>query len=127
RGCRIPPDHKYVAKLPRTLLERVRAAEAAGGVALTRVQAETIGEMRLIQLVGLEIEKLVNDYTAVVGEIEGYEVILADHGKVLAILRNDLEEMRARYGSPRLTTIEDADVDGSVAELIPVTDVAVTD
>ncbi|MBS0198399.1 MAG: DNA gyrase subunit A [Planctomycetes bacterium] len=126
RRFRVPPTHPHAAKLPRRLMDRVRAAEAAGGVALTRVQAETIGAMRLIQLVGLEIERLARDYAALVLEIEGYEAILADHARVLGIIRADCEEMRAKYDSPRRTRIDDADADIQIAELIPVSDVAVT-
>jgi len=126
RRFRIPPDHKHAARLPRRLKERLAAAESAGGVALSRIQAETIGGMRLIQLVGLEIERLVNEYTAITGEIEGYEAILAEHGKVLAIVVADCEEMKARYSSPRVTVIEDAEGDIDIEALIQVEDMAVT-
>lgn len=52
RRYQIPATHPYAAKLPERLLKRVRASEADGGVLLTRFQAETIGGMQLIQLVG---------------------------------------------------------------------------
>jgi len=126
RRFRIPPTHKFVAQLPKRLLERVRAADALGGIALTRVQAETIGAMRLIQLVGLELEKLAKEYNALTGEIEDYERILASEKVILGMVRDDCGEMRARYDSPRRTSIEESDADISIAELIPVTDVAVT-
>ena len=126
RRYQIPASHPYAAKLPERLLKRVRAADPEGGVLLTRLQAETIGGMRLIQLVGLEIEKLAADYTAINADIEGYELILSDNARVMAIIRNDCEEMRARYKSPRLTQIEDAGTDVTIAALIPVEDVAVT-
>jgi DNA gyrase subunit A len=104
----------------------VRDADPRGGVALTRVQAETIGAMRLIQLVGLEIERLVNDYTRLVEEIEGYEIILAEHRRVLDIIVEDCEEMKARYGRDRRTSIEDAAGDIDLASLIQEQDMAVT-
>ncbi|CAG0977233.1 DNA gyrase subunit A [Phycisphaerales bacterium] len=126
RRFRIAADHKHAARLPAGLLARIRAAEALGGVALTRVQAETIGGMRLIQLVGLEIERLVADYVAVVGEIDQYEVILASPARVLGIIKDELEEMRARYRSARITSIEDTGEDILVEDLIPREDVAVT-
>ncbi|MBX3363310.1 MAG: DNA gyrase subunit A [Phycisphaeraceae bacterium] len=124
RAFRIPESHPHHARLPRRL--RTMLAEAEDGVMLTRVQAEAIGGMRLIQLVGLEIEKLVNDYTSVVQEIEGYERILADHQLVLNIIKADCAEMRARYGSDRLTRIEDAAGDIGIEELIQEHTVAVT-
>ncbi len=126
RRFRIAPNHPYAAKLPGVLLDRMRAAEAVGGVALTRMQAEKIGEMRLVQLVGLEIERLVNVYNEVVKEIEGYEAILASRQMVLDIIKADCEEMRTRYASPRLTQIEDTGADIQIAELIAVEDVALT-
>ena len=42
-------------------------------VMLSQAQAEAIGRLQLIQLVGLEIERLVNEYKQVAEEIEGYE------------------------------------------------------
>ncbi|NUQ68685.1 MAG: DNA gyrase subunit A [Phycisphaerales bacterium] len=126
RRFRIAADHKHAPLLPRSLMARLKAAEAMGGMALTRVQAETIGAMRLIQLVGLEIEKLAGEYANLVAEIEGYEAILADHAKVLAIIRADCEEMRERYASPRRTAIEDSESDIQIAELIPRGTVALT-
>ncbi|MBX3384788.1 MAG: DNA gyrase subunit A [Phycisphaeraceae bacterium] len=126
RRFRIPETHKHAAILPARLMNRVRAAEAVGGMALTRVQAETIGGMRLIQLVGLEIQKLVNEYNELVRQIEEYEAILSEPGRILKMIREDCEEMRARYDSPRRTAIEENGSDYNIAELIPVTDVAVT-
>jgi DNA gyrase subunit A len=104
----------------------VRLAEVSGGVALTRVQAEVIGAMRLIQLVGLEIEKLAAEYNAVTSEILGYERILGDSTIMLGMVRDDCVEMRARFRTPRRTKIEEGDADINIAELIPVSDVAVT-
>jgi DNA gyrase subunit A len=126
RRFRIAPGHPFAAKLPTVLLDRMRAAEAVGGVALTRLQAEKIGEMRLVQLVGLEIERLVNEYNQVLSQIADYELILSSHQRVLDIIKEDCEEMRTRYSSPRLTQIEDAGADIQIAELIPVEDVALT-
>jgi DNA gyrase subunit A len=125
---RIPAGHEHAAKLPERLMARVRAAESLGppGVLLSRVQAETIGAMRLIQLVGLEIEKLVEEYRAIVAQIEGYEAILADEARVLAMIRDDCDQMRARFASPRLTSIEEEAGDIQIAELIPHDRVAVT-
>ena len=122
RGFRIPADHPYAPQIPR----RLRDA-AADDVRLTRVQAEGIGRLQLIQLVGLEIEKLVNDYTKLVGEIEEYEAILADPARVEAIIREQIEDMRARHANPRRTVIEEGEAsDLDLAALTPVEQVAVT-
>ncbi len=131
RGFRIPPDHRYAPLIPQRLLEQARRGDAQGGVRLTRVQAETIGGMRLIQLVGLEVERLAGEYREVVAKIEDYEDILATPARVDAIIKADCEEMKTRYGGKigeRLTRIdesaEDADID--IEALIPVEDMAVT-
>ncbi len=126
RRFRIRPDHPASAGLPKRLLEHARAAESAGGAALTRVQADAIGAMRLIQLVGLEIERLVGEYGALVKEIEGFEAILADRQLVLNIIKRDCAEMKARYASPRLTEIEDAGADIDYEHLIKEEEMAVT-
>ncbi|MDX2117814.1 MAG: DNA gyrase subunit A [Planctomycetota bacterium] len=123
---RIPASHPYAPKLPSRLMDQVRAAEKDGGVLMTRVQAETIGGMRLIQLVGLEIERLVNEYAELVKEIEGYELILAEAWRVLKIIVADCEEMKARYTAKRVTRIDEAEGDIDIAALIPVEDVALT-
>jgi DNA gyrase subunit A len=126
RRFQIPANHPFAPKFPKRLLDHIRAQDSRGGIALTRVQAETIGGMRLIQLVGLEIERLTNDYKALVEEIEGYELILAEHWRVLDMIKADCEEMKARYGSDRLTAIEDAGGDINLEHLIQVEDMAVT-
>src|SRR5690606_7588349 len=96
----VPADHAYAPLIPQRLIDRSQAGE---GVALTRVQAESIGAFRLIQLVGLEIEKLTGEYAKILDEIDGYERILADERLVLDIIREDCEEMKEKFGTPRKT------------------------
>jgi DNA gyrase subunit A len=126
---RIKPGQADLTALPMHRWGRegnIEKSPAGYTIRLTRVQAEAIGSMRLIQLVGLEIEKLVGEYAEVVSQIEGFEAILADQGKVLAIIKADCEEMKQRYGSERRTVVEDAGAEVDIAELIPVEDVALT-
>ncbi|MAE59970.1 MAG: DNA gyrase subunit A [Planctomycetaceae bacterium] len=123
RGFRIPPDHPFAPKIPARLLEQ----SADDDIALTKVQAEAIGRMQLIQLVGLEIEKLAQTYTALIEEIEGYELILRDEDLVLDIIREDTLEIKEKYANPRRTVIEGEEVtDIVIADLIPVEDVVLT-
>ncbi|MCR9076958.1 MAG: hypothetical protein NXI07_13045, partial [bacterium] len=105
RRYTIPASHPAAKDIPQRLMNAMRESDADGGVLLTRVQAETIGGMRLIQLVGLEIERLVKEYTSIIEEIEGYEAILANHRMVLDIIVEDCEEMKGRFGRDRLTSI----------------------
>ncbi|MBY0309157.1 MAG: DNA gyrase subunit A [Phycisphaerales bacterium] len=130
RRFAIPEVHKYAPLLPARLLAYVRSFDDKGGVVLSRIQAETIGNMRLIQLVGLEVEKLTADYGALVSQIEEYERILATHRLVLDIIKADCDQMRARLlptHGRRLTEIQEAaDEDLDMGALIPVSQVAVT-
>ena len=126
RRFRIPGGHPFAPMIPARLLDAARAAEGQGGSLLTRVQAEAIGAMRLIQLVGLEIERLASEYAKLVEEIEGYEAILADRAIVLGMVKDDCADMKARYASPRRTSIEEGDADWNIAALIREEDVAVT-
>ncbi len=125
RGFRIPEGHRYAPQIPERLKQAV-AASPGGEVALTRVQAEAIGRMQLISLVGLEIEKLVAEYTELLAEIEGYELILADESRVLDIIREDTLELKDKYANERRTAIEGEASDLDMADLIPEQDVVVT-
>lgn len=124
RRFRIPPGHQYAPQIPRLLLEQAGSSE---GIALTQVQAEAIGALRLIQLVGLEIEKLTGEYRKLVEEIEGYDRILADERLILNIVREDAIELKEKFGDARKTEIIDADVDDfDIGELITEHPVVVT-
>ena len=74
RAFRIARTHPYAPKIPQSVIAKTEP----DGARLTRVQAEAIGALRLIQLTGLEIEKLAGELSGLVEEIEGYEAILAD-------------------------------------------------
>lgn len=127
RRFQIASDHRFAPMIPARLMNHVRKFDGLGGVMLSRIQAETIGNMRLIQLVGLEIEKLAADYRALVEQIEHFEKILATPQMVLDMIKADCYEMRGKYNRPRLTEIQDAEGDDlSIAALIPVQDMAVT-
>jgi len=125
RGFRIPEDHPAAPQIPERL--KAYANESAEGhIRLTRVQAEAIGRMQLIQLVGLEIERLVGEYASLLEEIEGYELILAEEQRVLDIIREDTLEMKSKYADERRTSIEGDVADLDMADLIEEHDVVVT-
>ena len=122
RAFRIPRNHPSAPRIPEVLLARTEARP----VLLTQAQAEAIGRLQLIQLVGLEIEKLVNEYREVVDEIEGYEAILRDENRVLDIIREDTLEMKEKYGDDRRTKVEGSLSDYNMEALIASEDVVVT-
>lgn len=136
---RIAQTHPFMPLLPERIKGMIRAA-GDQGIRLTHVQAEGICDMRLSQLVGLEIERLAENYRKIVLDIEDYEDILARPARVHAIIKHDCDEMKSRYTTmkfpgdlktpllSRRTEIQDA-VDGddlSIAALIQVEDMAVT-
>ncbi len=124
RAFRIAGDHEHAAHVPTSLIERSNQDD---GVTLTRVQADAIGAMRLIQLVGLEIEKLTAEYAQLLEQIAGFESILGDHEQVLEIIREDCLQMKELFSTPRLTGFEDSEVEEyDLGELITEHDVVVT-
>ena len=123
RGFRIPPDHPQAPQIP----DRFKAQSAEADVHLTRVQAEAIGRLQLIQLVGLEIETLVANYAKLLAQIEEYEDILAKPARVQAIIREEVLELKTKYADDRKTEIQEGEVgELDLAALTPVQQVAVT-
>lgn len=124
RSFIISSSHDYAPQVPKMLLDR---SQQDDGINLTRVQAEAIGALRLIQLVGLEIEKLTAEYKGLLEEIAEFESILGSEERILNMIREDCLSIRERFGTPRLTEIQDAEEDGfDMGELIAEHDVVVT-
>src|SRR5687767_6726404 len=122
RAFRIAPDHPSAPKIPKALMDKA----AIRPVLLTQAQAEAIGRLQLIQLVGLEIDRLVEEYRAVVDEIEGYEAILRDDSMVLDIIREDIFEIKEKYGDARRTQITGEVSNMAMEDLIAQEDMVVT-
>ena len=93
----------------------------------TEIQAQAILDMQLRRLAALERRKLQDEYRDVVRLIHELEELLASPKKVLALIRQDLVELKARYGDPRRTQIVDR-VEGTLTErdILPDQDVCVT-
>jgi DNA gyrase subunit A len=122
RAFRVAPDHPAAPQIPQVLMDR--AGEI--GITLSQAQAEAIGRLQLIQLVGLEIDKLVAEYREVVEEIEGYEAMLRDEALVMQEITEDIYEMAEKYGDDRRTEITGAATDMNMEDLIAPEDVVVT-
>ncbi|MEX2121235.1 MAG: DNA gyrase subunit A [Pirellulales bacterium] len=76
-----------------------------GSYTLTAVQADAILRMTLGQLVNLEQEKLGGEYRELLDEITEYQRILSDDRNILAIIRQDLVELKKKHGDARRTEI----------------------
>ncbi len=93
---------------------------------LTRTQADAILAMQLRRLTGLEIEQLAKEYSGLVEEIAGYELILSDERRVRDIIVEDLHEIREKFADERRTLIAGAIDSVENEDLIEREDVVVT-
>ncbi|HET8900059.1 MAG TPA: DNA gyrase subunit A [Rhodanobacteraceae bacterium] len=98
----------------------------ADGYQLSEVQAQEILAMRLHRLTGLEQEKLSDEYRQILETIRGLIAILEDPDKLLQVIRDELEAIRAEYGDARRTEIQHSQEDLDVLDLIEPEDVVVT-
>lgn len=83
---------------------------------LSDVQAKAILEMRLQRLTGLERDKLQAEYDELMTEIADYKAILASEERKRTIIKEELAEIKARYGDERRTQIEPF-AEGDIADL----------
>lgn len=93
---------------------------------LSEIQSQAILDMRLARLQGLEREKIENEHNELMQKIAYYKSILADEHKLMCVIKDELTEIKQKYGDGRRTKIV-AD-DGGIEEeyLIDEEDVAVT-
>lgn len=73
---------------------------------LSEVQARAIVEMRLRQLTGLEQDKLRSEYNEILKQIDYYHKVLADETLRMKIIKEELVELKIKYGDGRRTEIE---------------------
>lgn len=93
---------------------------------LTEIQAKAIVEMRLRQLTGLEQDKLRSEYEELMKTIQDYKEILASKERRMQIIKEELEEIRDKYGDERRSAIEYAGGDVSITDLIADEQVVIT-
>jgi DNA gyrase subunit A len=93
---------------------------------LTEIQAQTILDMRLQRLTGLEREKIIRDYEEIMLEIKRYKEILADETLVMKIIKDEFYELKEQYGDDRKTEIIDATDEILPEDMIAPEDMAVT-
>jgi len=86
---------------------------------LTEVQAKAIVEMRLRQLTGLEQDKLRAEYDELMETIKDLKEILASKERRMQIIKDELLEVKEKYGDERRSTINFAGGDLSIEDMIP--------
>ena len=85
---------------------------------LDDVQAQAICDMRLIALQGLNREKLEAEYKELEQKIAYYQELLVDESKLRAVLRQELVEIRDKFGDERKTVIQDIEDEIDIEDLI---------
>ena len=98
----------------------------AAGYQLTETQAQQILEMRLHRLTGLEQEKLTEEYKQLLEAIRALIEILENPERLLQVIREELQSLRAEYADERRTEIRPSEEDLDVLDLIASEDVVVT-
>jgi DNA gyrase subunit A len=93
---------------------------------LSDIQARAIVEMRLRQLTGLEQDKLRAEYDELMKLIEHLKALLADVNLRTALIKEELEEIREKYGDARRSQIEYSGGDVSIEDLIADENVVIT-
>ena len=84
-----------------------RLDDGAAGYRLSSTQAQAILDMRLNRLTGLEQDKIVSEFKDLIERIKSLVEILEDPDRLLAVIREELVEVRTRFGTdPRRTVIE---------------------
>jgi DNA gyrase subunit A len=107
-----------------TLIKTSKGPEEARGALIDRfsfseIQAQAILDMRLQRLTGLERDKIIAEYHEVLKLIEELKLILANEKRVFEIIKNELIEIKDRYGDERRTEIVfGASTDFEVEDLI---------
>ena len=93
---------------------------------LSDIQAQAILDMRLARLQGLEREKIENEYNEIMQRIAYYKSLLADDHLLMGVIKDELNEIKEKYGDARRTKIERDDEDISDEDLVEEEEVVVT-
>ncbi|MGN0674533.1 MAG: DNA gyrase subunit A [Oscillospiraceae bacterium] len=105
--CRSSKD---AAEIKSRLIERFEISE---------IQADAIAQMRLVQLSGLERLKLEEELAALHAKIKEFTEILASHERMTAIVSDELEVIKNKFGDERRTSIESISGEVDIEDLIP--------
>jgi len=92
----------------------------------TEEQANAILDMRLARLAALERRKIEDELKEVRKQIRELEALLADPRKILAVIKDDMAQLKEKYGDARRTRIQDVSGVLTEEDLIPEIDVLVT-
>ncbi|MGB5601908.1 MAG: DNA gyrase subunit A, partial [Gammaproteobacteria bacterium] len=96
------------------------------GYHLSEIQAQAILDLRLHRLTGLEQDKILGEYKEILALIKELLDILSNPERLLQVIRDELAEIKEKYGDERRTEILEDQLDLSMEDLITEEDVVVT-
>lgn len=126
RGEFIDDREAFWKKFGPLILDAPENMQVAEGEALTEVQAKAILDMRLQRLTGLERDKVRAEFDELQKEIAHLRAILDSEELQRGIVRDELLEVKEKYGDERRTEISMADGDISIEDMIPDDEVVIT-
>ena len=93
---------------------------------MSEIQAQGILDLKLHRLTGLERDKINNEANEISDYIKELVEVLSNREKLLTILKDELEEVKQMFGTPRKTVIEESDAEVDLEDLIKPEDMVVT-
>jgi len=127
-GLKVALDHldAVIATIRQSQTAEIARNALIERFSLSEKQAQAILEMRLQRLTGLEREKIEQEYRDVLETIEWLEAVLADEQKVLNLIKEELLDVKKRFGDDRRTVITSDTSKMDMEDLIAVEDIVIT-
>ncbi|POA00972.1 DNA gyrase subunit A [Staphylococcus massiliensis CCUG 55927] len=128
-GLRIALDHidEIISTIRESETDKIAMDSLQERFKLSERQAQAILDMRLRRLTGLERDKIEDEYNQLIEYIKELKAILADEELLLNIVREELEEIKERFGDERRTEIQIGGIDHIEDEdLIPEEQIVIT-
>jgi len=100
------------------ILIRSEGRLTAGFYSLTERQVDSVLELQLYRLTGLEIDKVRQEYQELLEKIKDLLDILANESRVMALIKQELKEIKQKYATPRLTDIVPDEGEMAIEDLI---------
>ncbi|MBU3933793.1 MAG: DNA gyrase subunit A, partial [Candidatus Omnitrophica bacterium] len=127
-GLKIALSHldKVIKTIRQSKTVQIARAALMKNFSLSEKQAQAILEMQLQRLTALERDKIDREYLELIKKIEQYKAILASERKVLEIIKEELEELKKKFGDERRTQIVGEAEELEIEDLIAEEDVIIT-
>ena len=114
-----------------SIIKKAKNTEEARNALMTRFQfsekqAQSILDMRLARLTGLERNKILDEHKATAAEIKRLQEILQNESLLMHLIKEELTEIKQKYGDERLTEIADLLPEITVEDMIKEEEVVVT-